>query len=223
MLVTKDFWQLRRSYRILSLVAVMLFIIPAHRAVAQVEKGIITGLVEDESGSLIGKAQVSLLNTATGITIVTSTNGEGLYVSPPLEPGNYDVKVEASGFQGVLKRVRLEVAQRLSADVTLAVSGSSTTVEVNASQVQFDTDSSTVSNLRTEEAVQNLPLNGRNFAELLGLGAGVVPGQSQLAGSIPYAQQRGPTAYAINGQRLTDNRFLLDGIGDNENHNGWGL
>ena len=50
-----------------------------------------------------------------------------------------------------------------------------------------------------------------------------MPGQSQLAGTVPLAQQRGPTAYAINGQRMTDNRFLLDGVGDNENHNGLGV
>jgi hypothetical protein len=108
-------------------------------------------------------------------------------------------------------------------DATLAVGPAEESVQVLATTVQFDTDTATISNLRTEEAVHNLPLNGRNFAELLGLGAGVVPGQSQMTGFVPYAQQRGPTAYAINGQRMTDNRFLLDGIGDNENHNGLGV
>ena len=192
-------------------------------ASAQVEKGIITGLVKDSSGAVVANAQVTLRNSSNGLSTVTSTNGDGLYVSPPLVPGDYDVRIEAAGFKGVLIHVRLEVAQRMTADGTLTIGTASTTVQVKATAVQFDTTSSTVSNLRTEEAVHNLPLNGRNFAELLGLGAGVVPGQSQLAGSIPYAQQRGPTAYAINGQRMTDNRFLLDGIGDNENHNGLGV
>ena len=140
-----------------------------------------------------------------------------------LDPGNYDVKIEAPGFTGVLKHVRLEVAQRISTDVNLSPGGASETVQVDATTVQFDTETTTVSNIRTEQAVHDLPLNGRNFAELLGLGAGVVPGQSQLAGSIPYVQQRGPSSYAINGQRMTDNRFLLDGIGDNENNNGLGI
>src|SRR5207244_980537 len=70
--------------------------------------------------------------------------------------------------------------------------------------------------------VKDLPLNGRNFAELLGLGAGVIPAQTQIV-SVPYAQQRGPSSYAFNGLRFQENRLLLDGIGDNENHNGLGV
>ncbi len=192
-------------------------------ASAQVEKGTITGLITDRSGAVINQAKVTILNKATGVPTVTAADVEGLFVAPPLNPGDYEVKVEAPGLQSVVKHVRLEVAQRIRADVCLGVESASETVEVDASAIQFDTDTSTVSSLRTEEAVHNLPLNGRNFAELLGLGAGVVPGQSQIAGSIPYAQQRGPSAYSINGQRMTDNRFLLDGIGDNENHNGLGV
>ena len=195
----------------------------AFSASAQVEQGTITGIVKDASGALIGSAHVTLQNTATGLSTTTTTNGDGLYVSQPLSPGDYDVKVTVTGFNASFQHVRLEVAQRMSVNSVLSISGAAETVDVQASTVQFDTDTATISNLRTEQAVHNLPLNGRNFAQLLGLGAGVVPGQSQLAGSIPYAQQRGPTAYAINGQRLTDNRFLLDGIGDNENHNGLGV
>jgi hypothetical protein len=219
----------RKSFRLLlsrlvySLLVAILPLIVTHRVPAQVEKGTITGLVKDGSGAVINNAQVTLQNAATGLSTNTSTNSDGLYVSPPLSPGNYDVKITAPGFNGSIQHVRLEVAQRMSANAILTIGAAGETIEVQASTVQFDTDTATVSNLRTEQAVHNLPLNGRNFAELLGLGAGVVPGQSQLAGSIPYAQQRGPTAYVINGQRLTDNRFLLDGIGDNENHNGLGV
>ncbi len=218
----KGFWLFRSKPAILLLI-IVLPLIATHPLSAQVEKGIITGIVKDGSGALISNAEVTLQNSATGLSTVTSTNGDGIYVSPPLNPGDYDVKITASGFNSPVQHVRLEVAQRMSVNAVLTIGAAAETVEVQASTVQFDTETSTVSNLRTEEAVHNLPLNGRNFAELLGLGAGVVPGQSQLAGSIPYAQQRGPTAYAINGQRLTDNRFLLDGIGDNENHNGLGV
>ena len=192
-------------------------------ATAQVEKGVVTGHVTDTTGALIGKAQIYIRNEATNVTIQTISNEQGLYVSQPLDPGFYEVRVSANGFESVAKRVRLEVSQRLSADLTLTVGQSNVIVQVNAATIQFDTDTSTVSSLRTEEAVHNLPLNGRNFAELLGLGAGVVPGQSQMSTSVPYTQQRGPSTYVMNGQRLVDNRFLLDGIGDNENHNGLGV
>ena len=213
----------RLKRRFISLLAIALFVLTAHRISAQVEKGVITGTVKESTGSVVDGAQVTLQNEATGRPTVTSTNREGIYVSPPLSPGDYDVRITASGFAGSVQHVRLAVGQRLSVDAILSIGPSSESVEVQSSTIQFDTDTATVSNLRSEEAVHNLPLNGRNFAELLGLGAGVVPGQSQMAGFIPYAQQRGPTAYAINGQRMTDNRFLLDGIGDNENHNGLGV
>ncbi|WP_420239197.1 carboxypeptidase regulatory-like domain-containing protein [Telmatobacter bradus] len=212
-----------RAHQNTGLQIVLFVLLAAIPAFAQVEKGLITGQVKDASSAVIGQAHVKLKNIATGIVTDTTSDGQGIFVSPPLTPGDYDVQVNAPGFKSVLKHVRLEVAQRISAEFVLAIGGATETVEVEATTVQFDTDTSTVSNLRTQEAVRNLPLNGRNFTELLGLGAGVVPGQSQLAGSIPYAQQRGPSAYVINGQRLTDNRFLLDGIGDNENHNGLGV
>lgn len=218
-----DFAKLIRSKWFIALFAIVVFLTSNHYSYAQVERGVITGIVRDGSGALISNAVVTLQNGATGISTVTSTNSEGIFVSPPLTPGEYHVRISANGFKGSLQHVRLEVAQRMSLDATLDVGGSEESVEVKSDTLQFDTDTATISNLRTEEAVHNLPLNGRNFAELLGLGAGVVPGQSQLAGTIPYAQQRGPTAYAINGQRMTDNRFLLDGIGDNENHNGLGV
>src|SRR5579863_1418204 len=212
-----------RVRRLPALLMAILLFITHHTLSAQVEKGVITGVVKDTSGALVSGAQIALKNISTGILTNTSSNGEGIYVSPPLTPGDYDVRITAPGFNTSVQHVHLAVAQRLSADTTLEIAAAAQSIEVQSTTVQFDTETATISNLRTEEAVHNLPLNGRNFAELLGLGAGVVPGQSQLAGTIPYAQQRGPTAYAINGQRLTDNRFLLAGVGDNENHNGLGV
>ena len=105
-----------RSFLALALLAAFM----TATAFAQVEKGTITGLVKDSSGAVIVKAQVTLRNTASGLTTTTSTDGQGLFVSPPLDPGNYDVEIEAPGFTGVLKHVRLEVAQRITADVSLS-------------------------------------------------------------------------------------------------------
>ena len=185
-----------------------------------VETGTITGIVRDKSGAVVSKVQVSMQNAATGITSNTVTDSEGLYVSPPLNPGDYNVAFEAPGFGKVEEHLRLEVGQRAAADAVLTVGQAATqTVTVEATNELLESETSTVSNLRTEEAVKDLPLNGRNFAELLGLGAGVVPAQTQIV-SIPYTQQRGPSSYAFNGLRYQENRLLLDGIGDNENHNG---
>ena len=117
-----------------------------------------------------------------------------------------------------MEKIRLEVGQRAAADATLAVGSAAETIEVQASGQPPETESSTVSNLRTEEAVKDLPLNGRNFSELFSLGAGVVSTTTQ-GSSIAYTAQRGPSYFAINGSRPQENRTLLDGIGDQENHN----
>ena len=190
---------------------------------AQVGKGVVTGVVTDATGAVVSRANVSLTNLATKIGTATTTDSQGLYVSFPLDPGDYEVKFVVPELAPVVKKVRLEVSQRIRVDASLSLALTTQTVEVDGSTIQFDTETSTLSNLRTEEAVHDLPLNGRNFAELLGLGAGVVPGQGQLTSSVPYTQQRGPTTYAINGLRMTENRLILDGIGDNENHNGLGV
>ena len=184
-----------------------------------VETGTITGVVRDNSGAVIPQAQVTIRNVATGLTNTPVTDSQGLFVSPPLAPGDYMVDIEASGFGKLQEHVRLEVGGRVNADAVLTVGQASQTVTVEATNQLLETETSTVSNLRTEEAVKDLPLNGRNFAELLGLGAGVVPAQTQIV-SVPYTQQRGPSSYAFNGLRFQENRLLLDGIGDNENHNG---
>jgi hypothetical protein len=184
-----------------------------------VENGTITGVVRDDSGAVIANAQVNIRNAATGLSSSTVTDSQGLYVSPPLNPGDYNVEFEAPGFGKVQEHVRLEVGQRAAANAVLKVGQNTQTVTVEATNELLESETSTVSNLRTEEAVKDLPLNGRNFAELVGLGAGVVPAQTQIV-SIPYTQQRGPTSYAFNGLRFQENRLLLDGIGDNENHNG---
>jgi hypothetical protein len=202
------------------LVAVLVMLAASIAAHAQiVETGTITGVVKDKAGALVPKAHVKVKNAATGLTNATETDSDGIYVTPPLHPGDYDVTVEAPGFKGVVENVRLEVGQRLDVNANLDIGSAVETVEVQSSAEILETESSTVSNLRSEEAVQSLPLNGRNFAELIGLGAGAVPAETQIT-SVPYTMQRGDTSFAFNGLRYQENRILLDGIADNDNHNG---
>ena len=202
------------------LLAALLLVLMASALSAQiVETGIITGVVKDNTGAVVVKANVTVRNTGTALTTNTTTDSQGLFVSPPLNPGNYDIDVDVPGFSKVVDHVRLEVGQRLAADVALAVGGAAETIEVQDTGAVLETETSSVSNLRSEEAVKDLPLNGRNFAELIGLGAGAVPAEQQIS-SVPYTMQRGDTSFAFNGLRFQENRLLLDGIGDNDNHNG---
>ena len=149
-----------------------------------VENGTITGVVHDKSGAVIASAKVTIRNAATGLANNAVTDSQGLYVSPPLPPGEYNVEFEAAGFGKLQENVRLQVGQRVAADAVLTVGEASQTVTVEATTQLLESETSTVSNLRTEEEVKDLPLNGRNFAELLGLGAGVVPAQTQIV-SVP--------------------------------------
>jgi hypothetical protein len=208
------------KHNLLRLMAALVVILAASALHAQiVETGIVTGVVKDNTGSVIANANVRVRNTGTGLASTSATDAQGLYVTPPLAPGDYDVTIEAPGFKNVVQHVRLEVGERIAAGATLTVGANAETVEVQATGQTLDTESSTVSNLRSEEAVKNLPLNGRNFAELVGLGAGALPAETQIT-SVPYTMQRGDTSFAFNGLRFQENRLLLDGIGDNENHNG---
>lgn len=206
------------------LLAVLFLLLAALPLAAQiVESGVITGTAHDASGAVVATAKVTIENIATGLVTQSQTDSHGLFVSPPLPAGSYRVEVQAEGFHTVAQKVRLDVGQRLATDAVLTLGKTSEVVDVvETSSSLLETETSTVSNLRTEDEVKDLPLNGRNFAELVGLGAGVVPAQTQLT-NVPYTQQRGPTTYAANGLRYQENRVLLDGIGDNENHNGLGV
>ncbi|MGD0617123.1 MAG: carboxypeptidase regulatory-like domain-containing protein [Bryobacteraceae bacterium] len=187
-----------------------------------VDSGRISGTVQDSSGGVIANAGVLLQNDATGLTDKAVTNGEGLFVSQPLPPAEYSVVVAQSGFARVVQHVHLEVGQRASITLVLTPGKASETVNVEANAPLLGTETSTLSNLRTETAVQNLPLDGRNFAELVDLSAGVVPAQSQ-APSVALSAVRGETSYSVNGLRPEENNYLLDGISDSENHNGLGI
>jgi hypothetical protein len=200
------------------LAALFAFLMTSAVSAQIVETGVITGVVRDNSGAVIQKAHVAVHNDSTGLTTNTETDSQGIFVSPPLHPGNYSVEIEAAGFQTEVEHVRLEVGQRVSADATLVVGAAAQTVEVQSTGELLETESSSVSNLRSEQAVKDLPLNGRNFSELFSLGAGVVSTTTQ-GSSIAYTAQRGPSYFAINGSRPQENRTLLDGIGDQENHN----
>jgi hypothetical protein len=187
-----------------------------------VEEGRISGVTQDSSGAVIANASVSIQNLGTGLSDKITSDSQGLFVSPPLRPAEYDVAVEVSGFNKVVQHVRLEVGQRASITVVLSPGNTTEQVTVEATAALLATESSTLSNVRTETAVRDLPLNGRNFAELMDLSAGVVSAQSQSA-SPPLTALRGMTSYSVNGLRPEENNYLLDGISDTENHNGAGI
>lgn len=191
---------------------------------AQIETGTIVGTVQDRSGGVIPNARVLVRSIATGITAVLVTNEAGRYQAPPLRPGDYEMTVAADGFKTAVLRARVEVNQRVGADIHLDVGEATERVMVEATALQLESESSTLGNIRPENAVRDLPLNVRNFATLIFLSPGVVPSFDRDAGGLPGTTRRGVSNGSVNGIRPTNdwNSILIEGLDNTENHNGFG-
>lgn len=167
----------------------------------------LTGRVTDEQRSAVSGATVQAVNLATNNTISATTNEDGLYVFSGLQPGNYRLRVQQTGFQTTIKEnVVLNVTARVTEDFTLKVGEVSASVTVESGPTLIERDSPTVSTVVTREFVENIPLNGRSFQSLLELTPGVVLTPSGAAN---------PGQFSVNGQRTNSNYFTLDGVSAN--------
>ena len=139
--------------------------------------GEITGEVKDQSGAVAPNATVTVTNTGTNAARSTSTNAVGIYSFPSLVPGNYQVKVEAPGFQSVVRtNIELQVQQTARIDFTLAVGQAAQAVEVSAAAQLLTTENATVGTVIGQKSIEDLPLNGRNFLQLVALSPNVTYG-----------------------------------------------
>jgi hypothetical protein len=160
--------------------------------------GTILGTVSDNTGAVLPNASVTVTNTATGVAHQTHTTAAGDYSVPDLQPGTYSVNIQAPGFNSeMVNRIALVVAQQERVNVTLKPGAAAETVQVNAGAVALDTDTSSVSQLVSQKQVDQLPLNGRNFLNLLFIGAGAV----QTVGEQGQMRQGEGNAISINGAR----------------------
>jgi hypothetical protein len=171
----------------------------------------IVGTVKDQTGAIVAHAKVTVSDVERGTHIETSTNDSGEYVASPLPVGRYTVSVEHAGFKrAVTVPVSLDVQQRIAMDVTLQVGQISESVEVTGVAPLLETETSELGQVVDNKRVVNLPLNGRNFAQLALLTAGTAP-------SEPGARDEGGFGFSANGARSLQNNFLLDGVDNNSN------
>jgi len=171
--------------------------------------GTILGTVTDTSGALVPNVKVTVTNTATNGAFRTVTSSAGDYYAPALQPGTYKVSAETKGFEkSVTTGFVLAADQKVRIDLALKPGAVTDTVEVTAQAVELDTDSAALSQLVSTQQVEELPLDGRNFVQLLFLGAGAVT----IGGEQGTMRQGEGNAISINGGRPEGNNFTLDGL-----------
>ena len=186
-------------------------------ASAQQASAGVTGVITDPAGAVVAGAQIDLMNIDTGVVRNTSANNDGAYVFINVVPGNYTVKVGKPGFATVTEsRIHLEVNQTATLDFHLKVGDTQTSVTVEASAVAVESSTSELGTVVSHQEVAELPLNGRNFTQLLTITPGVANvnrDQSGGGGGGFVGNAIGSFAFpAINGSRVRSNTFLLDGI-----------
>jgi len=137
-----------------------------------VSTGSITGTVTDASGAVVAGAKVTITGP-TAQTVKATTNDHGGYASGSLVPGVYAVRVEAKGFKTTQVSLNVEVNNTANGSVRLEIGQESTVVEVQASEVQINTEQAEVQGVLTSSQIANLPVNGRNFLDLAQLEPGV--------------------------------------------------
>jgi Carboxypeptidase regulatory-like domain/TonB dependent receptor-like, beta-barrel len=197
----------------LALAAILLVLCGAfsNSVFAQKDTGTIVGTIRDPSGAAVPGAQVTVYEVDHGSTFVTTSNDAGEYAASPLRIGHYTVSVEKAGFKtAVAGPIELKVQDRIAVDMTLQVGVTTEKVIVNANAVRLETETSDLGQVIDSRRVSTLPLNGRNYAQLAQLGAGVVPSEPGSRVSASYG-------FSANGARALQNNFLLDGVDNNAN------
>src|SRR5258708_34769756 len=186
-------------------------------AQAQLTNGGVIGTVTDTTGVVIPGAKVTLINIGTKVAAATTTNGTGDYTFNLLNPGQYTVTIEAKDFKKlVIPGFALAAGDRLRENANMELGSMEETVEVTTSAPLLQTDSSTVQSTVTERSVQDLPLNGRNFINLVTAQPGVNAGSPTAISSGQRPNDRAATSTAsANGQSDLYNNQMIAGMDNN--------
>jgi hypothetical protein len=198
-----------------ALITALLFIFVG-TAAAQTDSTI-TGDIHDSNGAVIVGVQITATHLDTGLTRTTTSESEGRFVFPSLPVGLYELRAESTGFEPVvLPNVRLTVNETTDVALVMKVSGISANVDVDNAEALVNTQTPELSYLVGEQAIRELPLNGRNYTDLAFLQPGVIPYAHRDGGSVVAHGM----AMSINGQDPRSNVYLLDGTPQNDFTNG---
>jgi hypothetical protein len=198
--------------RLIALVALSVFTLTA-----QVNTSAVAGLVTDETGSSVPNASLTLTDLDTSATRKATSDQSGEYVFPQLPPGRYKLQIATPGFQGfVVELIQLGIAERARVDAKLRLGAVAETVTVSgAAAPLLEPETASLGQTVSRKAINDLPLNGRNYLTLGALSPGVVPqippsqGPASFVGSTTGRSDR---SLLVGGQRESSTSYLYDGV-----------
>ncbi len=186
----------------------------AHTSAHADTNATVSGLVTDPQGRAVGDTAIVLTNVNTGIAYQTKTNGEGIYRLNGLQPGIYRANVSKDGFKSIVKAdIELHVQDQLSINFALQVGSVMETITVEGGAPLVNTTDASVSTVVDRKFVENIPLNGRSFQDLISMTPGVI-------NQSPQGQTNGQLVgkggdFSVNGQRTESNVYTVDGVSAN--------
>jgi hypothetical protein len=176
-----------------------------------VDQGSISGTVQDSSGAVIAGADVTITNLDTGLQLTRKTDSRGFFIFTPLKIGQYSLEASANGFETVKwESVQVNVSQRVGLSVTLKPGKASETVTVTSTP-ELQTEDASTGQVFSTQVINDTPLDGRNYVFIAQLTTGVAaPNQG-------FRQVAGAGDFTSNGNRVSQNNFILDGVDNNSN------
>src|SRR5690242_11019580 len=173
----------------------------------------INGSVSDSSGAVIAGARITVVEIDTGLARSTVSNSEGIYVLGSLRPSRYTMTAEAAGFSKFTESgITLQANDTTTFNVRLQVGGINEVVEVQAAAAQVDTSTPTLKQVVDSTRLVELPLNGRNAAQLTLLVAGAVNAPNNNSDQGTTKTMPGAVTVSVNGGRSNNIAFTLDGV-----------
>jgi hypothetical protein len=176
-------------------------------ASGQTWRGAIAGRILDSSEASVSGANITVASSETGRSRKAVSDASGEFAVSLLAPGSYEITVERDGFRKHVQSLTLFVNQDARVDITLQPGNRTEAVTVTATAELLKTEAPSLSTVVTNDAIRQLPLDGRNFYELSLLAPGTAPAAQGSPGSV-----RGDFAIHVNGAREDANNFLLDGV-----------
>jgi len=217
---TRKYRFIRFGSRLTGAVLLCILALFTFPATAQVTTADVVGTVADNTGGILPNIPVSIVNLDTHIQQNTQTTSTGDFDFSFLSPGRYTVTVTVSGFKTFSSTVVLAAGDRVRVNPTLPIGATAETVNVESITPALKLDSSDISALIPEKAVQDVPLNGRNYINLAqitqGANEGPPKGLSSGLGSGTVGDRRPTSDISVNGQADLVNNEMIDGVDNNE-------